>query len=352
MIWILTFVINMDSSTLHTLSNAWNWQNPTITPVQSGLINHTWRITENGKDWLLQAVNTHVFPRPDWIDENISQLSHYLQIHHPGYIFTSPVAHSGGIGILVHENITYRVFPWIAGSHAKQVLDAAAQAKEAAQCFGAFTQRLAHYPAEQLHIIIPKFHDLSYRFHQFIEALQQGMPARIAECRDAISYLQAQHALVDTYEQFIHHKEALKRVTHHDTKISNVLFDDSDKGICVIDLDTVMPGYYISDVGDMFRTYICPVAEEEADLDKVYVRKDYVEAIVEGYFAEMGTELSAFEKDHVYFGGEMLLYMQALRFLADYLQGDSYYGAKYPTQNKIRANNQIRLLQCFQESLR
>ena len=113
-----------------------------------------------------------------------------------------------------------------------------------------------------------------------------------------------------------------------------------------------MSGYYISDVGDMFRTYICPVSEEEADLDKICVRKDYVEAIVEGYFSEMGTELSAFEQDHVYFGGKMLLYMQALRFLSDYLLGDRYYGARYPTQNKIWANNQIRLLQCFEESLR
>lgn len=342
----------MEPRIFQTIASAWNWQNPTITPVQSGLINHTWKISENGKEWLLQEVNTHVFPRPDWIDENISSLSKYLQKHHPRYIFTSPVPHQGGAGILVLENTTYRVFPWITGSHSKSVLDDAAQAREAAKCFGAFTQRLASFPTADLHIIIPHFHDLSFRFQQMQQALQNGISERKQDCRDAISYLQSQKSLVETYEKYIHHKEAIKRVTHHDTKISNVLFDANDKGICVIDLDTVMPGYYISDVGDMFRTYICPVAEEETDLDKVSVRKDYIEAIVEGYFAEMGTELSAFEKDYVYFGGEMLLYMQALRFLADYLQGDLYYGAKYPTQNKIRANNQIRLLQCFQESLR
>ena len=342
----------MESATLQIIANAWNWQHPTITPVESGLINHTWKITENDNQWLLQAVNTHVFPRPDWIDENISSLSHYLQIHYPGYIFTSPVMHRGGAGILVVENTTYRVFPWIPGSHSKLVLDDAAQAREAAKCFGAFTQRLAGFPAEQLHIIIPQFHDLSFRYHQLQEALQHGIPARITDCQDAIRYLQSQKPLVDTYEMYIHHKEAIKRVTHHDTKISNVLFDSNEQGICVIDLDTVMPGYYISDVGDMFRTYICPVTEEEADLNKVCVRKAYVDAIVAGYFAEMGTELSAFEQDHVYFGGELLIYMQALRFLSDYLLGDAYYGARYPTQNKIRANNQIRLLQCFQESLR
>ncbi|NDA61133.1 MAG: aminoglycoside phosphotransferase family protein [Chitinophagia bacterium] len=342
----------MQPTNFQTIASAWNWNNPIIIPIESGLINHTWKVTENGNEWLLQAVNTHVFPRPDWIDENISRLSHYLQIHHPNYIFTSPVKHIGGNGILMLENTTFRVFQWITGSHAKMVLDDAAQAREAAKCFGAFTQRLVKFEAESLHIIIPQFHDLSYRFQQLQEALRNGIPERMSECRDGISYLQSQKNLVDTYELYIHNKEASKRVTHHDTKISNVLFDSNDKGICVIDLDTVMPGYFISDVGDMFRTYICPVSEEEANLDKILVRKEYVEAIVEGYFSEMGTELSTFEKDHVFFGGALLMYMQALRFLSDYLLGDPYYGAKYPAQNKIRANNQIRLLQCFQESLR
>ena len=142
-----------------------------------------------------------------------------------------------------------------------------------------------------------------------------------------------------------------KRVTHHDTKISNVLFDGQDKGICVIDLDTVMPGYFLSDVGDMFRTYSCPVSEEEKNLYLVMVRKDFMQAIEKGYLSAMTDELSQFEKDHLYFGGEMLIYMQAIRFISDYLNNDIYYGSRYPGHNLVRTQNQVRLLEEFQKAI-
>jgi Ser/Thr protein kinase RdoA (MazF antagonist) len=172
------------------------------------------------------------------------------------------------------------------------------------------------------------------------------------ECKAAIQILQAAYPLVTKFESYTQHADVKRRVTHHDTKISNVLFNEQEQGICVIDLDTVMPGYFISDTGDMFRTYVCAVTEEEQQLDLITVRKEYTAAIVAGYLSEMGRELSNYEQDHIYFGGEVLMYMQALRFLADYLQMDKYYGSRYPTQNKVRAENQIRLLTLFQESLR
>ena len=135
-----------------------------------------------------------------------------------------------------------------------------------------------------------------------------------------------------------------KGVTHHDTKISNVLFDKSDKGLCVIDLDTVMPGYFISDVGDMLRTYLSPVNEEEKDLSRIEVRDDYFKAIAEGYLSEMKEELSQKEKEHFVYSGKFMIYMQALRFLTDYFKDDTYYGSKYPGHNLVRATNQATLL--------
>lgn len=349
---MLTFVIHMNAATLSAISAVWNWQLPTIIPIESGLINRTWKVEEQGNQWLLQAVNTHVFTRPELIDENLQLLSRYLATHHPHYVFTSPILHSGGKGIYEREGSQYRVFQWISGSHSMNVLHDANQAYEAARCFGSFTRHLDAFPIEQLRVIIPGFHDLSLRYHQFEQALVSGNANRITDCTESVRFLQSAYPIVKKYERYTQHPDVKKRVTHHDTKISNVLFNEQEKGICVIDLDTVMPGYFISDTGDMFRTYICPVTEEEQQLDLLTVRKDYTEAIVAGYLSEMDAALSSFEKDHIYFGGEVLLYMQAVRFLADYLQMDTYYGAKYPTHNKVRAENQIRLLSLYQESLR
>ena len=351
-IGMLTFVSEMNEQILAAIAKAWNWRFPQLTPIQSGLINRTWKVSEQGQSWLLQAINTHVFPQPDWIAFNLQLLSRYLTQHHPNYLFTSPVVSESGKGIFEWEGSVYRVFPWIPGSHSRNALDDANQAFEAARCFGAFTKNLCAFPAAELKVIIPGFHDLSLRYHQFEQALQNGNSNRLQECSAAIQFLQAAFPIVTKYESYTRHSDVKHRVTHHDTKISNVLFNEQEQGMCVIDLDTVMSGYFISDTGDMFRTYVCAVTEEEQQLDLITVRKEYTDAIVAGYLSEMGSELSSFEQDHIYFGGEVLMYMQALRFLADYLQMDKYYGARYPTQNKVRAENQIRLLTLFQESLR
>ena len=135
------------------------------------------------------------------------------------------------------------------------------------------------------------------------------------------------------------------RVTHHDTKISNVLFGADDKALCVIDLDTIMPGYFISDVGDMMRTYLPTVSEEETDFSKIEVRDDVYKAIVQGYSNEMGEALSDEETKAFFYAGVFMIYMQALRFLTDHLNNDVYYGARYPNHNFVRAGNQIVLLQ-------
>jgi Ser/Thr protein kinase RdoA (MazF antagonist) len=134
-------------------------------------------------------------------------------------------------------------------------------------------------------------------------------------------------------------------VTHHDTKISNVLFDAGGKGICIIDLDTLMPGYFISDIGDMMRTYLSPVNEEGKNTDDIFIRENFYHAIVEGYHEEMKGELTSSEKDHFYYAALFMTYMQALRFLTDYLNNDRYYVPVYASQNLVRAKNQSVLLE-------
>jgi hypothetical protein len=122
------------------------------------------------------------------------------------------------------------------------------------------------------------------------------------------------------------------------------LFDKNGNGLCVIDLDTVMPGYFISDVGDMIRTYVSPVSEEEKDFSKIQIRQDYFQAIVDGYLSEMKDELSDEEKNYFVYAGKFMIYMQAIRFFADYFNNDIYYGSKYEGHNLVRGNNQLELL--------
>jgi Ser/Thr protein kinase RdoA (MazF antagonist) len=233
----------------------------------------------------------------------------------------------------------------VSGSHSKDVVETPDQAYEAAKQFGRFTKQLSGIDITQLHYTIPAFHDLSLRHRQFLQALQDGNAARIEETGRMIQQLLQWSPIETQYRQLVHNPDFRLRVTHHDTKISNVLFDNEDKCICVIDLDTVMPGYFISDVGDMMRTYLSPVSEEEEDFTKIEVRTAFYEAVVSGYFSEMKDELTKTEKEHFFYAGTFMIYMQALRFLTDYLNNDEYYGARYPGHNRIRAENQVVLLQ-------
>ncbi len=340
----------MDTTLLRSISKLYNWEDAEIIPVNSGLINNTWQVIVEGHTYLLQSVNTNVFANPAGIDDNCNRLAVHLRNVAPDYLFTAPVKNTEGASLVEKEGKFYRVFEWVKGSHTVDVVNTADQAYEAAQAFGLFTALLKRFDAATLHISLPGFHDLSLRFRQFEAALNDGNNKRINAAKDLIKYLLSNKSLVAKYEAFIHHQEVKQRVTHHDTKISNVLFDEKNKGLCVIDLDTVMPGYFLSDVGDMLRTYVCPVSEEESDLDKIFIRKEYIEAIQEGYLSHMKHELSSFERDHFYFSGSMLIYMQALRFLTDHIQNDTYYGARYTGHNEVRAANQARLLALFHEA--
>ena len=150
--------------------------------------------------------------------------------------------------------------------------------------------------------------------------------------------------IISTYEKILSTPLFQKRVMHHDTKISNVLFDASDKGICVVDMDTVMPGYFISDFGDMMRTYLSPSSEDEEDFEKIEVRNDFFKAITEGYLEQMSGVLNSTEKEMIFYSGLFMCYMQSIRFLTDHLNNDIYYRASHEQHNLLRASNQMRLL--------
>jgi len=324
--------------------------NTSVTPHGTGLINRTWLVRSDKGTYILQQLNRQVFTRPQLIADNIEMVGRYLADHYPTTIFPRPVQSLTGQTLVdAGDNSHYRLFPFIENSVSIDLADTPQQAFEAARQFGGFTRMLADFPPDRLHETLPDFHDLSLRYRSFKEALQNGSPQRLNKATAIIEYLQSQNRIVTQYESILGNPGFKRRVTHHDTKISNVLFDKQGNGICVIDLDTVMPGYFISDVGDMFRTYLSPVTEEEKDIDKIQIRQEYFEAIVKGYLQEMHDVLTTEERQAFVYAGEFMLYMQALRFLTDYLNNDVYYGRRYEDHNFVRALNQMTLLQRFQE---
>jgi Ser/Thr protein kinase RdoA (MazF antagonist) len=334
---------------MQEIFSLYGWQVDSYAPIQQGLINSTYSIQTNKGAYILQCINHSIFKSPTAIDENINVISKYLLKNHPQYLFTHLVPTLNGNTLVQWEGAYYRAFHKIEG-YALSVLDNENQVEQAAMQFAGFTSILKNFEASQLKDTLADFHNLHLRYYQFSEAIVKGNAQRIAETKEAISFLAAHKNYVDIYSQFIHHAEVKKRVTHHDTKISNVLFqknNDIEKAICVIDLDTVMAGYFISDVGDMCRTCLCAVSEEEKDLNKVVVDAAKWKALEKGYLHFMQDELSSFERDHFFYGGQFMIYMQALRFLSDHLNNDIYYGAKYEGQNLVRTLNQIRLLEQY-----
>jgi Ser/Thr protein kinase RdoA (MazF antagonist) len=316
-----------------------------IQPIQQGLINHTWKITAGEDEYILQRVNDQVFKKPQDIALNIAAIGDYLKQHQPDYFYVNAIDAINGASLVHHYEGWFRLFPFVKGSHTLNTVSSADQAFEAARQFGSFTSKLKGFDAHQLKVTIASFHDLALRYNQFLDALKNGNQNRIKESTELIKQLIQWSFIVEQYEEIKKNPAFKIRVTHHDCKISNVLFDKNDKGICVIDLDTVMPGYFFSDVGDMMRTYLSPVSEEEKDFSKIDIRLEFYQAIVRGYLQEMNDELTNIEKEHFFYAGIFMIYMQALRFLTDHLNDDIYYGSKYPGHNFSRAGNQVVLLQ-------
>lgn len=323
-----------------------------LKPLGDGLINTTWVVNETStnKAFVLQQVNDKVFKRPEDIASNIRLISDYLSENYPDYLFTSPVKTLDNSDLVKDaEGRYFRIFLFVEDSVTYNTLQKPAQAYEAARQFGKFTRLLSGMDISKLRTTIPDFHNLDLRFDQFIDSLKTATSIRKTMANEAIAFLLKNQNIVDEYRRIIISNNFRLRVTHHDTKISNVLFDKADKGLCVIDLDTVMPGYFISDVGDMMRTYLSPANEEETNFAKVEVRIEFFQAIIKGYLSEMKNELSEAEKTSFVYAGKFMIYMQAVRFIADYLNNDIYYGAKYEGHNLMRGQNQIELLKRFTE---
>ncbi|MEJ7559589.1 MAG: aminoglycoside phosphotransferase family protein [Pedobacter sp.] len=319
------------------------------TPYGTGLINQTCKIDTPSGSFILQKINTDVFQFPERIDHNLSLIRSHLHNTFPEYLFAGPVLTlDGKLSVTLTHDI-FRLQPFVAGSHTVDAVSFENQAYQAAKQFARFGRLLKDLKPADFSYPLENFHNLDLRIEQFNKALQEATEERITSAGKEIEKVKNNLDIALRYTQIVSGNLIPLRIIHHDTKISNVLFDTNGTGICVIDLDTVMPGYFISDVGDMMRTYLSQATEEEPDFDKITLRHEIFNQIYKGYMEEMGGELTAVEEELFVYSGKFMIYMQAVRFLTDFLNGDRYYPIKYPLHNLMRAGNQLVLLERYIE---
>lgn len=315
-------------------------------PIGSGHINRTYKVKTGDRSFILQQINTNVFRHPEVIATNLELTRVWLQQQAPEYLFISPLPALDGSTLVYEDGSPWRLYPYYDNTYTIDEAQTVQEAREAAIAFARFGRLMKGCEMTKFRPTIPRFHDLSLRYQQFEDAKKGAHIDRLTTARIEIQRAERFHTFVDTYERMIASGTLTASVFHNDTKINNVLFDGSSKkAMAVLDLDTVMEGYFIYDLGDLVRTLVSPAGEEEKDLTKVQVRKHFYEAVVDGYMTEMGNALSADERKLAPFAGLMMTYIMAIRFLADYLRGDTYYHIKYPEQNLVRARNQLALIE-------
>ncbi|MBL4746412.1 MAG: aminoglycoside phosphotransferase family protein [Flavobacteriaceae bacterium] len=322
--------------------------------LASGHINDTYLIkTEQGTSYILQRINHGVFKDVPGLISNKTYVSQHLlkkMSHLPAaelkrrvlsfipattglYYHLDADKNYWNVMVFIHDSITYEA-----------VTDENV-AYEGGKLIGNFLNLTDDFDATVLIDVIPKFHDMSFRFEQFNEALQQASKERLAQAQ---IYIDTVDALKEEMHIIQYLKEAGKiktRVTHNDTKISNILFDQENKGLCVIDTDTVMPGIVHYDFGDAIRTICNTASEDEQNLDLVHFNISYYKAYVKGFLGETKDALSQTEIDHLPLGAKTMIFIMALRFLTDFLNDDMYYKTTYAMHNLDRAKNQFKLIE-------
>ncbi len=317
----------------------------------SGHIHLTYKL-KGKQNFILQRINTNVFVQPDLIASNLRYASDYLKEVVPDYPFLTCLRSVAGKEMECDaEGFPWRLFPFIENTMTINNVTSTQEAYQAASEFARLTRYLDKVDVSKFRETIPHFHDLSLRKQQFDEALAAAGD-RANQANQCIEACQRGTAIVHDYNTLLASGALRKRIVHNDTKINNVLFDKTTgKTVGVIDLDTLMPGYFIYDLGDMVRTFVCPVSEEEKNVELIVFRKDVYEAVLSGYLSEMGGVMTGAERKAIPFAGKMMTYIMAVRFLADYLRGNTYYHITYPNQNLVRATNQFRLLEVLSANL-
>ena len=299
----------------------------------SGHINDTFKVDLSlggtPVSYILQRINDGIFTRPDRVMENIARVTNHIR----GKFAGAPDA--------TRRTLTV-------GAKTIDLIENADQARKAARAFAGFQNALADLPAPRLFETIPNFHNTLSRLEQLDTAADNDKMGRKASVAAELAFVDAHREEAGRIVKMMAAGEIPERITHNDTKINNVMLDDATgEGVAVIDLDTVMPGCALYDFGDMVRTSTAAAAEDEKDLSKVFSRREYFEALVKGYLSE-AKFLTEAEKENLAFSGRLITFTIGIRFLADYLAGDTYFRTAYPEHNLVRCRTQFKMVESME----
>ncbi|HUN85985.1 MAG TPA: aminoglycoside phosphotransferase family protein [Terracidiphilus sp.] len=301
---------------------------------------------------ILQRINHHVFKNPVAVMENIQRVTSHLapqvacEADGDRRVLRLIEARDGGAWYVDEEGSHWRAYWFIERAQSFDAVEGTQQAYQAARAFGEFQRMLADLPAPRLHDTIPNFHHTPKRFRALEEAITADVAGRAILAKREIEFALARKSIVSVLLD----ANLPERVTHNDTKFNNVLLDDeTGEGICVIDLDTVMPGLVAYDFGDMVRTTTSPAKEDEQDLSKVDMHFSLFESLVRGYLSSAGGFLSKAEKDQLAFSGKLITFEIGIRFLTDYLAGDTYFKVHRDGHNLHRCRTQFKLVESIEE---
>jgi hypothetical protein len=321
-----------------------------------GHINDSYRLPNNSgdhPDYLLQRVNHYVFKDVPLLMRNMVLVTDHvkpkIKNDYPDEVdrrsLTIIPAKDGLSYFKDPEGNFWRVLRFIEDHLVFESTTDTAIAYEGARTFGAFTSMLNDLDAGKVGTVIPDFHNMQWRLTQLRESVRKDTAGRLKEVKKEVDYVESRAKMMLTIHELGERGKIPLRVTHNDTKISNVLFDQHKKGLCVIDLDTIQPGYVTSDFGDGIRTLTNTGEEDDADLDRVSMDLDLFEAFASGFLDSTRDILSDTEKDALVYAALLFPYMQSVRFLMDYLDGDVYYKIKDETHNLVRTRAQLKLTQ-------
>jgi aminoglycoside phosphotransferase (APT) family kinase protein len=324
-------------------------------PYGSGHINDTYHATfqQAGATvrTILQRINSHIFKNPSALMENIQRVTTHLAAQVEGEpdcsrrVLTLIPARDGRAWHVDAEGDYWRAYRFIEKAQTYDAVESADQAFQAAKAFGRFQTMLVGLPAPRLHDTIPDFHHTLKRFIALEQAIASDVAGRAILSQPEIEFALAHQSIAGVLLD----ANLPERVTHNDTKFNNVMLDDATgEGICVIDLDTVMAGLAPYDFGDMVRTTTSPSKEDERDLSKVTMQFPMFEALVRGYLASAGAFLTKAEKQHLAFSGKLITFEQGIRFLTDYLAGDTYFKVSCDSHNLHRCRTQFKLVESIE----
>jgi hypothetical protein len=328
-------------------------------PFGSGHIHDTFLAETDGPDnYIMQRLNRNVFRNIPEMQENIERVTLHIRnklkmkegadVKRECLRFLE--AEDGRTWIKDSSGEFWRISIFITRHRSYDTIDSPLKAFEGGRAIGRFQSMLADFKGRPLHDTIPYFHNTTRRLETLYEKISQDPAGRAGSVKDEIGFVSERAEKMQVLLRLGKEGRIPVRITHNDTKFNNILLDENDRALCLIDLDTVMPGYVHYDFGDAMRTGSCRASEDEEDLSAVEMDMSLFSAFAEGYLGEMRTILNAAETEYLPFSPLVITFTQAVRFLSDYIDGDKYYKIHYPEQNLRRTRTQVKLIKSMERN--